>query len=114
MGKFFLKLMAFAAVFNVGVTVGNAADQGKTTAKQVVDTFQNQLIDVMKNGKALGFKGRYDKLKDSVTNSHDLTKIARIIVGKEWEKLTRSAAATVCRCFHQAQHRLIRPQLQGL
>ena len=90
MGKFFLKLMAFAAVFNVGVTVGNAADQGKTTAKQVVDTFQNQLIDVMKNGKALGFKGRYDKLKDSVTNSHDLTKIARIIVGKEWEKLTEA------------------------
>ncbi|MBK8814356.1 MAG: ABC transporter substrate-binding protein [Methylococcaceae bacterium] len=68
---------------------GNLAlAEGKSTAKQIVDTFQQELIDVMKNGKKLGFSGRYDKLKDPVSNSHDLAKIARIVVGKEWEKLT--------------------------
>ncbi|PPD29185.1 MAG: hopanoid biosynthesis protein HpnM [Methylomonas sp.] len=58
------------------------------TAKQVVEAFQDQLIGVMKEGKALGFKGRYDRLDVAVKKSHDLPKIARIVVGKQWEELT--------------------------
>jgi phospholipid transport system substrate-binding protein len=42
----------------------------------------------MKQGKELGFKGRYDKLDVAVKKSHDLPKIARIVVGKQWEELT--------------------------
>lgn len=61
-----------------------------STAKQIVDRFQTQLIEVMKEGKKLGYAGRYDKLRDAVSNSHDLTKIARIVVGKEWEKLSET------------------------
>jgi phospholipid transport system substrate-binding protein len=64
------------------------ASHAAETARQVVDKFQAELIDVMKNGKQLGFKGRYDKLNGPVSNSHDLNKIARIVVGKEWEKLS--------------------------
>jgi phospholipid transport system substrate-binding protein len=67
-----------------------AAEQSNPAAKQIVDKFQEELIDVMKNGKKLGYSGRYDKLKDSVANSHDLAKIARIVVGKEWEKLSET------------------------
>jgi phospholipid transport system substrate-binding protein len=62
--------------------------EGALSARQVVDKFHAELINVMKNGKQLGFAGRYDKLYDSVSSSHDLTKIARIVIGKEWEKLT--------------------------
>ncbi len=65
-----------------------AEEKSGTSARAVVEKFQAELIQVMKNGKQLGFAGRYDKLYDSVSNSHDLTKIARIVVGKEWEKLS--------------------------
>ncbi|MDO9106481.1 MAG: ABC transporter substrate-binding protein [Methylovulum sp.] len=65
-----------------------AVDAG--SARQVVDKFQMQLIDVMKGGKQLGYAGRYEKLFGAVTNSHDLTKIVRIVVGKEWEKLSET------------------------
>jgi phospholipid transport system substrate-binding protein len=58
------------------------------TAKQVVEEFQDELISVMKQGKELGYKGRYDKLSAAVDKSHDLNKIVRVVVGKEWEKLT--------------------------
>jgi phospholipid transport system substrate-binding protein len=58
------------------------------SARQVVEEFQNELLDVMKQGKALGFQGRYDKLDVAVKKSHDLPKIARIVVGKQWEELT--------------------------
>ncbi len=84
MVKALLKFIILSFLF-----LGNiAVAEEKSTAKQIVDKFQQELIDVMKNGKKLGFSGRYDKLKDPVTNSHDLAKIARIVVGKEWEKLT--------------------------
>lgn len=65
-----------------------AIDQPPTTAKQVVDKFQNELLSVMKKGKQSSFSDRYSELYNAVANSHDLTKIARIVVGKEWEKLS--------------------------
>ena len=58
------------------------------SAREVVADFQAQLLDTMKNGKKLGFDGRYRKLTEPVVKSHDLTKIARIVVGREWKKLT--------------------------
>lgn len=61
---------------------------GADGAKQVVDKFQNELIAVMKEGKQLGYAGRYKKLEPAVINSHDLNKITRVVVGKEWEKLS--------------------------
>lgn len=58
------------------------------TPKQVVEEFQAVLLDVMKQGEKLGYQGRYDKLYPAIIRSHDLTKIARIVVGKEWETLS--------------------------
>lgn len=69
-------------------TQAQAADS--SGAKQVVDKFQTDLLNVMKNGKQLGYTGRYEKLYVAVANSHDLNKIARIVVGKEWEKLSET------------------------
>ena len=57
-------------------------------AKDVVLIFQDKLLNVMKQGKELGFQGRYNKLEAAIVESHDLTKIARIVVGKEWKNLS--------------------------
>ena len=87
----FIKNMKLAVVFIFCmVSTANALAQNETgaTAKQVVEKFQAELIAVMKSGKQLGYAGRYEKLAGPVSNSHDLTKIARIVVGKEWEKLS--------------------------
>lgn len=77
-------LLLFLAVSANAFAVDNGA-----AAKQVVEKFQSELIQVMKDGKKLGYKGRYDKLFNSVSTSHDLTKMARVIVGKEWDKLSK-------------------------
>lgn len=73
----------------------------EVTARQVVEEFQDRLIDVMKQGKELGFQGRYDKLDASVRKSHDLPKIARIVVGKQWEELTPEQQAKLETVFSQ-------------
>ena len=82
--KYLAVCLSLLGIFQLSSAQANAA------AKQIVEKFQDQLIDVMKNGSKLGYSGRYDKLKDAVNNSHDLPKIARIVVGKEWEKLSES------------------------
>lgn len=71
------------------------------TAKQVVDTFQNELLSVMKEGKTLGFKGRYDRLEAAVRKSHDMPKIARIVVGKQWEELSVEQQSKLEKVFSQ-------------
>jgi phospholipid transport system substrate-binding protein len=82
-------------------TIGFAQTESGATAKQVVEKFQAELIDVMKNGKQLGYAGRYDKLYEPVSNSHDLTKIARIVVGKEWEKLSEAQQQKLVEVFNR-------------
>lgn len=71
------------------------------TAKQVVENFQNELIATMKEGNKLGYTGRYQKLKDPISISHDLTKIARIVVGKEWESLSSDQQNQLVDVFSQ-------------
>ncbi len=77
----------------------NATSSVQQTPRQVVEEFQAILIDVMKQGQALGYQGRYDKLYPAIMRSHDLTKIARIVVGKEWETLAESQQAVLVDVF---------------
>jgi phospholipid transport system substrate-binding protein len=81
----FITLLAFCLL---NASAGFSEEAKGATAKQVVENFQTELINVMKNGQKLGFNGRYNKLFEPVSNSHDLVKIARIVIGKEWEKLS--------------------------
>jgi len=83
-----LKKIQFLFVFLIFCALSPVLRADDLTARQVVEEFQNQLISVMKQGKALGFKGRYEKLDALVRKSHDLPKIARIVVGKQWEELS--------------------------
>lgn len=79
---FYLPVVAWAESVNL-------TEEG-TSAKAVVESFQDVLLDVMKQGEQLGFNGRYELLSPAVVTTHDLNKIARIVVGREWEKLTDS------------------------
>lgn len=83
-----LKKIQWFVVFLILGLMNTVAVADDASPKQVVEEFQNQLIAVMKQGKALGFKGRYEKLDGLVRKSHDLPKIARIVVGKQWEELS--------------------------
>ncbi|MFI3215939.1 MAG: ABC transporter substrate-binding protein [Methylococcales bacterium] len=84
-----LKRLAILTLSLSSLSATSAFSQEESaTARQIIDKFQTELIHVMKDGKKLGYAGRYEKLEPAVLNSHDLLKIARIVVGKEGEKLT--------------------------
>ncbi len=84
------KIQCTLAVAALLLACGHAFAEETNTARQIVDNFQTQLLVVMKDGKKLGYAGRYAKLFEVVAASHDLSKIARIVVGKEWEKLSEA------------------------
>ena len=88
MKKVLPKLIILFFLSFAGTMPSFALESSKSSAGLLVEKFEKELIDVMKNGAKLGFQGRYDRLKAPVSDSHDLPKIARIVVGKEWEKLT--------------------------
>ncbi len=85
-----LKKLAIATLSLSSLLYATSAfsQEESASARQIIDKFQTELIHVMKEGKKLGYAGRYEKLEPAVVNSHDLPKIARIVVGKEGEKLT--------------------------
>lgn len=87
-GWFFVNLLTAQSVF-------------AETAREVVEKFQAELIDVMKHGKELGYEGRYKRLSEAVAKSHDLIKIARIVIGKEWENLSEAQQQKMIDVFSQ-------------
>jgi phospholipid transport system substrate-binding protein len=91
----------FSFVFLLSLTASSISFADELSARQIVEEFQNELLTVMKQGKALGFKGRYDKLDSSVRKSHDLPKIARIVVGKQWEELSAEQQTKLETVFSQ-------------
>ena len=68
-------------------------------ATQVVKDFQSVLIDVMQQGDKLNFEQRFEILKPAVLKSHDLPKITRIVVSKEWQTLTTEQKKELIRKF---------------
>ncbi len=66
------------------------AEVGETeVASQVVQGFQSELLNVMQQGDKLNFEQRFEQLKPAVIKTHDLAKITRIIVSKEWKNLKK-------------------------
>ena len=96
-----LRKIYFYFIVLLCLTVSSVSYADELSARQVVEEFQNELLAVMKDGKALGFKGRYEKLDVAVRKSHDLPKIARIVVGKQWEELTAEQQARLEKVFSQ-------------
>lgn len=70
-----------------------------TSAKEIVLNFQNDLLNIMQQGKALGFQGRYKKLETIVGKSHNLAKMASIVVGKKWKKLSQQQKEKLITAF---------------
>lgn len=68
-------------------------------ASKVVTGFQAALLNAMEQGDKLTFEQRFELLKPAVLNSHDLTKITRIVVSKEWKKLTIEQKKELTRKF---------------
>jgi phospholipid transport system substrate-binding protein len=105
------KLFIFSTIIFLGISAPLVAapvaieskleSEKISSAKEIVLDFQAELLAVMQQGGTLGFQGRYNKLKAAIDKSHDLTKIARIVVGKEWKTLSAEQRLQLTDVFSQ-------------
>lgn len=74
-----------AAMMTAGV-MAHAED----AAVAPVQSFYDTLVSTMKQGKALGIKGRYEKLKPVVEASFDMPGMTRLSVGPAWNTMSEA------------------------
>jgi phospholipid transport system substrate-binding protein len=77
----------------------SASAQGPTSPTAHIDSLHRALIEVMKQGKQLGPKGRYDKLVPVLFNTYDVPLMARIAVGPSWDSMAPAQQARVIEAF---------------
>ena len=92
------KLITVFFLFFISQSVYADAEETKL-ASQVVKDFQAELLNVMQQGDKLTFEQRFEQLKPVVLKSHNLAKITRIVVSKEWKKLTIEQKKALIRKF---------------
>ncbi len=97
-----LKIRLLLLLSSFCLLPGALAEEGNdVSARKVIEDFQNILIETMKQGKQLGYTGRFEKLKPAIESSHDLQKITRIVVGKGWKDLTEDQKKKVTDSFSE-------------
>ena len=57
-------------------------------AAKVVEKLHTELLEVMKKAKALGYKGRYQRLAPLVASSYDFPFISKLVVGRYWSEFS--------------------------
>lgn len=80
-----LLLLAFP-----GLWAGAHAAQTSAAAEpavKVIQQLQGTLLEVMKNARTLGYKGRYQKLEPVIRTTYDLPTLARLTLGQHWSSL---------------------------
>jgi phospholipid transport system substrate-binding protein len=93
----FAAVLALAALAVLAPT--RASAQGPDSPTAHIDGLHRALIEVMKQGKQLGLKGRYDKLAPVLFKTYDVPLMARIAVGASWDSMPPPKQARVVDAF---------------
>jgi phospholipid transport system substrate-binding protein len=91
-----LKLSAAVLVLSAALAApAFAADDPQAQ----ITAFDNALLSVAKNAKALGFQGRYAQLKPAVEQTLDIATMARIASGQAWAGMTDAQHDAIIQAF---------------
>ncbi len=88
-------LLSLAAMIGALTTVSAQ----ETSPSVIIEGFQKALIGVMQDAAKLGYQGRYERLEPAVKQSHDLSQIARIALGRYWSQLSEQQRETFVDTF---------------
>jgi phospholipid transport system substrate-binding protein len=73
--------------FALGILAAGAAAAADGSPSATIESFYQTLLGVMKEGPALGFAGRRDRLAPAVKQAFDLPLMTRLMVGPQWSSL---------------------------
>jgi phospholipid transport system substrate-binding protein len=70
-----------------------------TEPEEAIRSFYATLEATMKNGRALGARGRYDKIAPALEQCFDLPYMTRVAVGPSWNRLSAEEKKQVIEAF---------------
>jgi phospholipid transport system substrate-binding protein len=88
MTKTLFRAASLAALLMASATAVYA--EATDTAVAPVQSFYDTLLASMKQGKQLGVKGRYEKLKPVIEQSFDLPGMTRLSIGPSWTSMSEA------------------------
>lgn len=88
-----------AASLAVVVVAAGAIARAEDPAVAPVQSFYDALLSTMKQGKALGIKGRYEKLKPVIEASFDMPGMTRLSVGPAWNTMSDADHAALTKAL---------------
>lgn len=68
-------------------------------AVDVVENLHETLLSVMKEGKQIGYQGRYDRLAPVITAGFDMPFVAKTALGRYWETLSEQQKSKFIEVF---------------
>ncbi len=94
-----LAILGSAAPALVAPAVAQAQTQVADPAAQQVQRFDDALLATMKQGRTLGFEGRYRRMEPAVKEAFDLPLMIHFAVGPTWTTLPASDQASLLAAF---------------
>jgi len=83
----FVHALVIACCLVMPVCTYGAAEEQSDDAVQVIDTWNNALLISLKNGEKLGYSGRYDLLKPSMSRIFHFSYMLEKSCGSFWEEM---------------------------
>ena len=90
---------AIAMICLVALAGPARAEGAPGTASDAIKAFDGELLDVMKNAKTLGLRGRYEKLEPAVQKAFDLPFMTKLSIGPSWGRLTPDQKQRAAQAF---------------
>ncbi len=94
-----MRKLALACLLVLALSAPNAGLAAPGHASDVVRQFYGVLLDTMKDGPALGAKGRYRKLEPVVLRIFDVPFMTRMAVGPAWGRLSGDEKRRTAQAF---------------
>jgi phospholipid transport system substrate-binding protein len=76
-----------------------SASRAEAPAVDTIKGFYDTLLSVMQQAKALGLKGRYEKLDPAIRKAFNLPLMTRLSVGPDWVKLSPDEQKSITVAF---------------
>jgi phospholipid transport system substrate-binding protein len=93
------RLFSLVAAVVVTLTVASGAARAAAAPEATIQTFYATLLQTMKQGPALGEKGRYNMLAPVIRSSFDLRAMAHMAVGLRWARFSPAEQEQVTDAF---------------
>ncbi len=88
---------AFVLASAFGLQMGSAYAEDSPDKR--ISALYDNILATMKEGKSLGFDGRYKKLSPAVAETLDLPTMTRFAVGPRWSAMSASDQSTLVAAF---------------